>query len=79
VWTPLRAIDLQHLRQLRALRTARIIHVVCNLLRTVGGDLIKPLDELCIAATLTNETGQDIAAIAPALVTVDAQHFELAD
>ena len=71
-------VPLQHLRQLRTLRTARIIHVAGNLLRTFGSQFIEPIDELGIAATLTNETGEDIAAIPPAFLTSHAQHIELA-
>jgi hypothetical protein len=31
-------VSLQHPRQIRAPRTARIIHIECNLLRALGGD-----------------------------------------
>ena len=44
------SFDLQHLRQLRTLRTAWIIHVVCNLLRALGCKFIEPIKELGIAA-----------------------------
>ena len=33
-------IELEHLRQLRTFRTARIVHIAGSLLCTVGGDLI---------------------------------------
>jgi hypothetical protein len=52
---------------------------VGNPLWTLGSQLIEPIDELGVAATLTNEAGQDIVAIAPALLTTHAQHIELAD
>ncbi|MFZ1048872.1 MAG: hypothetical protein WAN52_25035, partial [Pseudolabrys sp.] len=42
--------SLQHLRQLGALRTARIIHIAGNLLREFGGEFIEPINELGIAA-----------------------------
>jgi hypothetical protein len=69
---------LQRLRQLRTLRTARIIHVVCNLLRAFGCQFIEPIDDLAITATVSNEAGEDIAAIPPAFLTSDAQHSEFA-
>jgi hypothetical protein len=70
---------LQHFRQIPASRTAWIIHIECNLLRAFGCQFIEPIDELGIAATLTNETGEDIAAIPPTLFAGDAQHIELTD
>ena len=70
---------LQHPRQIPAPRTAWIIHVVCNLLRALGCQFIEPIDDLAIAATVTNETGEDIATIPPTFLTSDAQHFGLAD
>jgi hypothetical protein len=42
--------SLQHLRQLGALRTARIIHIAGNLLRAFDGEFIEPINELGIAA-----------------------------
>jgi hypothetical protein len=50
VWTPLRAIDLKHLRQIRTLRAARIIHIAGGFLRAIGGQLIEPIDHLGITA-----------------------------
>ena len=70
---------LKHPRQIRAPRTAWIIHVVRNLLRALGCQFIEPINELGIAATLLNETVQAITTIAPALLTGHAQHIELAD
>jgi hypothetical protein len=70
---------LKHPRQILASRTAWIIHVVCNLLRALGSQFIEPIDELGIAATVTNETGHDIAAIPRTFLTSDAQHFGLAE
>jgi len=70
---------LKHLRQLRAPCTARIIHIVCNLLRALGCQFIEPIEDLGIAAPLINETAQAIAAVTLALVAIDAQHIELAD
>ncbi len=51
---------------------------MCNLLGVLGCKFIEPINELGIAATIANETSSDIAAIPPALLTTDAQHFELA-
>ncbi|MGC1950023.1 MAG: hypothetical protein WA679_21060 [Pseudolabrys sp.] len=50
-----------------------------NLLRALGGKFIDPIKELCITATLLDETAQAVTTIAPALVAGDAQHIELAD
>ena len=72
-----RAIDLQHLRQLWALRAAWIVHVVCNVLWAVGCKFIEPIDHLGIAAPLINEASQSVTAITPALITAHAQHIEL--
>jgi hypothetical protein len=63
---------------LRTFRTARIIHVAGNLLRAFGCKFIQPINELGIAAAVTNETGEDIAAIPLTFLTRDTQHFELA-
>ena len=70
---------LQHFLQLRATCDARIIHVVRNLLRAFGCKLTEPIDELCIATTLLNETVQPITTVAPTFLTGDAQHIELAN
>lgn len=70
---------LQHLRQILAARTAWIIHIVCNLLRALGGQFIEPINELGIAAPLVDKPGEAIAAISPALLAGHAQHIELAD
>ena len=59
--------------------TARIIHVAGNLLQALGCKFIEPINELCITATLLDETVQLITAIAPALLTGYSQHIELAD
>ena len=45
----------------------------------VGGDLAKPVDQLCLPATLLNQTIKTVATGATALLTVDVQHIELAD
>jgi hypothetical protein len=42
---------------LRTPRTAGIIRVAGNLLRALGCQFIEPINELGIAATLTNEAG----------------------
>jgi hypothetical protein len=60
-------------------RTAWIIHVACDLLRTISGQFIEPIDDLAIAATPLDETIQPITAVASALLTTHAQHIELAD
>ena len=70
-------MSLQHLRQLRAPSAARIVHVVREFLRTVGGDLIKPIAHLGIAAPVINEPLQGIAPSTSALVTSDSQHVSL--
>ena len=70
---------LQHLRQSRTLRTARIIHVAGNLLGALGCQFTEPIDDLAIATTLLDETVQPIATIAPAFLTTHAQHIEPAD
>jgi hypothetical protein len=64
---------------LRALRTARVIHVAGNLLRAFGGQFIEPIDDLGAPAPLIDETGQTIAAVSPTLAASHAQHIELAD
>jgi len=43
-------VPLQHLRQLRTLRTTWIVHVVRNLLRALDCKFIEPINELGIAA-----------------------------
>jgi hypothetical protein len=48
---------------------------VRNLLRAFGCKFIEPVNELRVPATLTNETGYDIAAIPSTFLTSDAQHF----
>ena len=73
------ACDLQHSRQIRAPRTAWVIHVVRNLLWAVGCDFIEPVDQLGIAASVVNQPLQGIAASASAFLTVDVQHIEFAD
>jgi hypothetical protein len=40
---------------LRTLRPALTVHAVRDLLWAVGSDLIEPIDDLGIAATLMNE------------------------
>ena len=70
---------LKHPRQIPALRTARIIHIVRNLIRAFGCQFIEPIDDLAITATVSNETRHDIAAIPPTLFASNAQHVELAD
>jgi hypothetical protein len=57
--------DLQHLRQVRAPSAALIIHIVSRLFRAVGGDLVQPVDDLRIAATLIDQTLDVIATTAP--------------
>jgi hypothetical protein len=52
---------------------------VRDLLWAVGGDLIKPVDQLCVPATLLDQPINTIAASASAFLTVDVQHIELAD
>ena len=64
---------------MRTLRTATIIHVAGNLLWALGCKFIEPIGELCITATLLDETAQAVTTIAPALVAGDAQHIEFAD
>jgi hypothetical protein len=58
--------SLQHLRQLGALRTARIIHVAGNLLRAFGGEFIEPIDELWAVdvqhVELADQIGEDVGA-----------------
>jgi hypothetical protein len=71
-------VPLQHLRQLRTLRTASIIHVVGNLLRAFGCKFTEPIGDLGIAATLLNETIQPVIAVTPAFLTTHAKHIELA-
>jgi hypothetical protein len=71
--------SLQHPRQIGAPRSTLIVPIGRRLLWAVGGDLSEPVGELGITATLLNETIQPITAIAPALLTTDAQHIELAD
>jgi hypothetical protein len=61
------------------LRTARIVHVVRNVLWAVGCKFIEPIDHLGIAATLIDEARQSVKAVTPALFTSNAQHNELAD
>jgi hypothetical protein len=46
-----RAIDLQHLRQLRASRTAWVIHVAGDFLRTGGSQFIQPINQLSVTST----------------------------
>jgi hypothetical protein len=43
-------VPLQHLRQLRTLRTTWIVHVVRNLLRALDCKFVEPINELGIAA-----------------------------
>ena len=64
---------------MRTLRTARIVHVVRDLLWTFGGQLIEPINQLRITSAFLDETVEPIAAIASALLTKDAQDIELAD
>ena len=54
---------LQHLRQIPAPRTAWIIHIVRNLLRALGGDLTKPVDQFCVPATFLNQTIKTVATV----------------
>ncbi|MGB9211228.1 MAG: hypothetical protein WCB78_24430, partial [Pseudolabrys sp.] len=65
-------VPLQHLRQLRTLRTTWIVHVVCNLLWTLGCQFIEPINELCITATLLDETVKPVTTIAPKFVATHA-------
>ncbi|MGC2688135.1 MAG: hypothetical protein WA375_11160, partial [Pseudolabrys sp.] len=64
---------------LRFSKSQPVIHVAGNLLWALGCKLIEPIDRLCIAATLLNDTIQPVATITPALVAGHAQQNELAD
>src|SRR5262249_12913335 len=70
---------LQHSRQIRTPRSAPVTHIMCRLLRAVGGDFVEPIDDLCVAATLFDQTLHLIATGAAALGAVDIKHIELAD
>jgi hypothetical protein len=72
-------LALQHSRQIPAPCTTRIIHIAGLFLRTVSGQFIEPIDDLAITATLIDEAGEAVAAIAPALLTTHAQQIELAN
>jgi len=71
--------SLEHLRRLRAPRTAWVVHIAGDFLRTFGSQFIEPIDQLCTAATLVDETAKPITAVAPAFLASHAQHIELAD
>ena len=56
---------LKYSRQIRTPHTAGVVHVVGNPLWTLGSQFIEPIDELCIAATLTNEAEDTSGAQGP--------------
>jgi hypothetical protein len=73
-----RAIDLQHPRQIRAFRTAWVVHVVRNVPLTLGGDLIEPIDKLRVTATTLDQMIYSVATGAATLGASHPQHIELA-
>ena len=52
---------------------------MCNILWTLGGNLIKPIGDLYLMATVFNYAIQPIATGAFTLAASHAQHIELAD
>src|SRR5262249_3201446 len=70
---------LQHSRQIRTPRRALVIPTECCLLRAVGGDLIQPVDDLPVAATVIDQTQHLIATGTATLVARHPKLIELAD
>jgi hypothetical protein len=70
---------LQHLRQIRAPRRASVIPTDRCFLRAVGSDLIQPINDLAVAAPVSNQALHLIATRATTLVARHLKVIELAD
>src|SRR5262245_24005040 len=70
---------LQHPWKIRALHRARVIDVMRALFRTVGGDIVEPVDHPGVVATAVDQVLQVIAAGTAALATVNVYDVEPAD
>src|SRR5215469_5892407 len=66
-------------RQVWTSRAALVIQVPRLLARTIGRDLVGPVEQLGVDAVADNQPLNTILARASALVTSDAQHSQLAD
>ena len=72
-------MGLQHLRQIRALCPAAVIPIHSGPLWAVIRNAIEPIDKVGIMAMAFNQVVEMVAPGAPAVVTGDRHHVELAD
>src|SRR5438445_3890349 len=72
------AEPLENLREVRAARSARVAVARLEPARTVRGDVGKPVGQLRVAPELPQQPFDAIPAPASTLLTLDAQHVELA-
>jgi hypothetical protein len=73
-------IALKHLRQLRALYTALVAHIVGAVF--FGHSAVNSSSQsitLALRPTVIDELGETVTAVTPALITSHAQHIEPAD